>query len=80
VVRECLAAVLQAEGDSCLSDRFGIFGGTTPRQRLAISQGSVHGTKDAPAHCRCPPCRDYRQGLDAYKRAHAPRRPRRPAA
>ena len=77
VVRECLAAALQAEGTGFLGDRFGIFGNTTPRQRLAISKGSTHGTEEGPPECRCPPCRDYRAGLTAYKRANAPRRQRR---
>ncbi|MEY9837071.1 WhiB family transcriptional regulator [Streptacidiphilus sp. EB103A] len=77
VARECLAAVLQAEGSSCLTDRFGIFANTSPRQRLALSEGSVHGTKDAPPGCRCGACKDYRAGLTAYKRATAPRRRRR---
>ena len=80
VARECLAAALQAEGNCFLGDRFGIFGNCTPRQRLALSQGSTCGTAEAPPDCRCGACKDYRAGLTAYKRATAPRRRRRPAA
>jgi WhiB family redox-sensing transcriptional regulator len=68
----CLAEARDLERDFSIYSRWGLWAGTTPRQRLAMAQGQGHGTEQRDPDCRCGPCRDQQALEHALTLARPP--------